>query len=84
MGKEAITTDEYRKESLGTPHNWEPLTYIDATPNDGYVLRILRSHLANCAARWDGSCKELVEQMNKFQDERKRLLEEAIARLTKA
>lgn len=79
--KDAITTNEYRKEPLHSPRNWEPLTYIDATPNKGYVLRILRSHLQNCKARWGGTHNELVEAMNRMQEQREQLLKDAIAKL---
>ena len=77
--RKAITTNQYRKEPLSTPRSWEPLTYIDATPDEGYVLRILESHLANCrSGRWGGTNKTLVDAMNRFNDQRAKQLEVAI------
>jgi hypothetical protein len=80
MSKEMITTNEYRALPSVVPGQmWEPLAYVDATPNDGFVLRILRAHLKNCDGRWHGSDSELLKQMNEWQEKRAKLLSEAIA-----
>jgi hypothetical protein len=76
--KPAITTNEYRKQPLFTDKKWEPLDYVDVTPNEGYVLRILQAHLINCKSRWGGTNDLLVKQMNKWQEDRETLLKKAI------
>jgi hypothetical protein len=81
--KGAITTNQYRKDSIPhPPAGWEPLTYVDATPDKDYVLRILRSHLENSKARWGGSPSEILDRMNEWQDERRKLIEAAIKKLS--
>lgn len=77
--KDAITTNEYRKQPLFTDKKWEPLNYVNATPDEGYVLRILQAHLANCKSRWSGTNDLLVKQMNEWQEQRGQLLRKAIA-----
>ena len=75
---EAITSNQHRGLPTGLLSDWEPLCYVDATPNDGYVLRILRAHRINCLAKWGGTPSEVLEKMNEWQDERRKLLDAAI------
>jgi hypothetical protein len=80
--RDAVTVNELREElPLRLPHKWEPLAYVDASPDDGYVLRILKAHLANCLARWEGTNMELVKTMNEAQEKREQLLKGAIKKL---
>lgn len=55
------------------------IIHIDATPDDEYVLRILRAYRANCNCKWAGSGPSLlVDFMNDCTDKRAKLLDEAI------
>ena len=65
-----------------------PILHVDATPNDGYVLRILQAYRDNCNALWstsgDGvteSAKELCRYVNAAQKKRAVLLDAAIRKL---
>ena len=69
-------------------NNVQSIMQIDATPNDGYVLRILQAYRDNCNVKWatesDGTCNNpLYKMMNEHQDIRAKLLDEAIEKLTK-
>lgn len=62
--------------------------HIDATPNDGYPLRILRAYRADCDMRWSLSTTNggqdatpLMEQLNALQDQRAAILDKAITAL---
>lgn len=65
-----------------------PILYVDATPDDGYVLRILQAYRDNCDAIWategDGVSKDMKEfcsAMNDAQKKRLVLLDAAIQKL---
>jgi len=63
--------------------NQEPVLHIDATPNEGYPLRILEAYRENCNMRWltgsDGKCEDPFYQlMNQYQEERAKILDSAI------
>jgi len=65
----------------------EPLQHVDGTPNEGYVLRILRAHLHNAECSWE--VHGLPEEESKFYDimnehnrQRVELLKKAIKILT--
>lgn len=82
LQKDALTMNEMREQPFGTDKKWEPLCYVNATPDDNYVLRILEAHLSNCeAGKWQGSNEKLINEMNKWQDDRAELLRKAIAKL---
>jgi len=58
----------------------EPLIHVDATPDDGYVLRILRAHRHNCDCKWVGTgSNALIDVMNEACDKRAKLLDKAIS-----
>ena len=62
----------------------QPINHIDGTPDKGYVLRILKSYRMNCDCRWVSSKpNEIIDFMNTCQDERAKLLDEAIGILDK-
>ena len=69
------------------PLTREPIREIDATPDDGYVFRILRAYRDNCDCRWvestDGRnpTNPLLLMMNEHNRLRAALLDAAIARL---
>lgn len=58
----------------------QPIIHIDGTPNEDYVLRILRAYRQNCDCRWVVISGEspLIDFMNECQDKRAKLLDEAI------
>ena len=66
------------------PHNPpkltnEPLIWIDATPDEEYPLRILRTHRTNCNSKWIAEPSNIVyDQMNEDQDKRAEILDRAI------
>ena len=60
--------------------------HIDATPNEGYPIRILRIYRADCDMRWadtsDGDVgNPLMVALNEMQDKRAVILDWAIAAL---
>jgi hypothetical protein len=64
----------------------QPIIYVDSTPDSGYVLRILKAYRDNCDCKWatscDGECDNLLlKTMNEHQDQRAKLLDEAIDKL---
>ena len=66
------------------PLTQEPIKHVDATPDEGYALRILRAYRENCNCRWEyigdsKTSKELIEAINHACEERGRILDEAIA-----
>lgn len=70
------------------PYKLPPLTqqfimHVDGTPDENYVLRILKAYRENCNCKWSGSNNVLFEEMNKHQDQRAKLLDEAIDILSK-
>lgn len=65
--------------------NQQPINYVDATPDEGYPLRILRTYRANCDCRWVSELENpLIQLMNKNQEERAKILDVAIATLEKS
>ena len=64
----------------------ELLLNVDATPDKNYVLRILQAHRQNCNCKYEvhglseGETK-LWDTMNELQDQRIKLLDEAIEKL---
>jgi hypothetical protein len=62
----------------------EYLTHVDATPNREYPLRILRAYRQNCDCKWVGDPNNpIYELMNQRNDQRAKILDEAIAILEK-
>ena len=63
--------------------------YLDATPDEGYPLRILQAYRQLCDCKWaestDGSEPQnpLLRLMNEHCDKRAEILDRAIARLSK-
>lgn len=58
----------------------QPILHIDATPNEDYVLRILRAYRKNCDCRWASTePNALIDMMNERCDQRAALLDKAIA-----
>ena len=67
------------------PLTQEPFRYVDATPDAGYPLRILRAYRQNCDCRWaDNTAGEeptnpLLKMMNEHCQQRAEILDRAIA-----
>lgn len=79
--KDAITMDEFRNVKTG--EKWEALAYVQANPDEGYVLRILKAHLENAeSGRWVADPPSpVVDMMNQWQEDRAKLLRKAIEKL---
>jgi hypothetical protein len=65
---------------------WIEHNYVDATPDGGYALRILKSYRSLCDCNWSdviGSepTNPLCIEMNKINEKRKTELDDAIAKL---
>ena len=59
--------------------NKQAIMHINATPDEGYVLRILKVYRENCECKWSSNLDNpLIVDMNKIQDERAKLLDKAI------
>jgi len=59
----------------------EPIIYVDATPDKDYPLRILRAYRENCNCKWESTEQNphpLLVEMNKANDKRAQLLDNAI------
>jgi len=72
------------------PLTREPIREIDGTPNDGYVLRILKAYRVNCDCKWSSTSYPDLEKndplltlMNEHQEQRAKLLDKAIEKLSK-
>ena len=66
------------------PITQQPIIHIDGTPDENYVLRILKAYRENCDCKWSGNVDNLViEAMNNHQDQRAELLDKAIRILGK-
>lgn len=58
-------------------------TWVDATPDGGYAIRILEAYRCKCDCRWvvhgvnNATC-EMYKQMNRDQEARARELDQAI------
>ncbi len=62
----------------------EPIIHVEATPNEGYPLRILEAYRENCNCRFVSNYKSpLIDQMNADYDKRGVILDKAIACLKK-
>ena len=58
----------------------QPIIHVDATPNEEYPLRILRTYRENCNCKWVADpANGLVDIMNADCDKRAVLLDKAIA-----
>jgi hypothetical protein len=67
----------------------KPILYVDATPNEGYPLRILQAYRDDCDCNWAtdtaGNCDNpLLELMNEHNQQRAEILDKAITILRKA
>ena len=71
------------------PINRQPIHHVDATPNDDYPLRILRTYRQGCDCRWsdttNGTDTEnpLLKMMNDHCEQRAKILDKAIEKLMK-
>ena len=66
----------------------QAIEHIDGTPDDEYVIRILKAYRYNCDVKWASNTNgeddnPLCIGMNKHNDERAKLLDEAIELLSK-
>ena len=64
----------------------EEILYVDATPDEGYPIRILEAYRQRCDYKWSMSSdeikeNELMKSMNDAQDLRAEILERALAKL---
>lgn len=58
----------------------QPVLYVDATPDSGLPLRILRAHRENCACKFVADPPSpLITMMNELNDQRAVILDRAIA-----
>lgn len=63
----------------------EPIIYVDATPDEGYVLRILAAYRENCNCKWASEePNPTVDLMNAACDKRAALLDRAMVILKEA
>lgn len=66
------------------PITQQPIIHVDGTPDDGYVLRILRAYRENGNCVYEVSPPSVLwDMMNKHQRQRAELLDAAIAKLAK-
>ena len=64
------------------PVSQQPIIHVDATPDGGYALRILRAYLENARCKWVADPPNaLCDAMNEDCDKRAALLDEAIRAL---
>ena len=62
----------------------QPIEHVDATPDNDYPLRILKAYRKNCDCKWSRNAgnvdvdDSLIETMNRFNDERAKILDKAI------
>ena len=62
----------------------EPIIHVDATPDEGYPLRILEAYRANCNCLFvSDHYSPLLDAMNKNNKKRAEILDRAIEKLTK-
>ena len=64
----------------------QEILYVDATPDEGYPLRILEAYRERCNYKWSTTSSEIDTGINKImgvmndaQDERANILDKAIA-----
>lgn len=68
-----------RIECIGAELSQEPLLWIDSTPDPQYPIRILEAHLMNCRGKlFADPPSQLVDMMNRLQEERAVILEGAL------
>lgn len=66
------------------PISQEYLTHVDATPDSNYPIRILKAHRYNCDCKWVADPPSpIYDLMNQHNDQRAKILDEAIAILEK-
>ena len=75
---------------LGGDLNKQPLIHVNATPDNEYSLRILTAFRENCNCRYSSSTDgnedgltPFLKEMNKLQEERAKILDKAIAILSR-
>jgi hypothetical protein len=62
----------------------EPIEYVDATPDEGYPLRILKAYRENCDRKWSDNLSgvepqnPLIKMLNDQCDRRAEFLDSAI------
>jgi len=67
-----------------SPVSKEYLRHVDATPDREYPLRILRVYRQNCDCKWViESPNPFYDLMNQHNDQRAKILDEAISILEK-
>lgn len=74
-------------ESNLPPLSKEPIHHVDLTPTPDLAVRILKVYRENCDSKWeahgvDDNTKAIYDMMNRDQDHRAMLLDEAIRVLT--
>lgn len=66
------------------PITQEPIIYVNATPDNGYPLRILKAYRENCNCKWIvDPPSDLYDMMNGMCDKRAIILDKAIKILEK-
>ena len=71
------------EKSKFPPITQQSIIHIDGTPDDNYVLRILLAYRKNCNCKWEvtgftDNEKLIYDAMNDHQDQRAKLLDDAI------
>jgi len=73
------------------PMTQKPILYVDATPDEGYPLRILRAYREDCNCFWSDStdankepANPLLTLMNEHQRKRAEILDRAIEKLLRS
>lgn len=75
-------TSKKKNKILGHDVNKKPILHVDATPNEGFVLRILEAYKHDATVRFVFTHKSpLLELMNEHQEMRLKLLNDAIDKL---
>ena len=70
---------EHLVESKLPKISQEPINHVDATPDNGYPLRILRVHRENCNCEWISNVDNpIIQQMNQDCRKRAEILDKAI------
>lgn len=68
------------------PLTQQPIEHVDATPDEGYPLRILEAYRANCDVQWEvhglpEDRSRIYDLMNEACEKRAAILDRAIAKL---
>jgi len=75
---------DYATESVPAETTKEPIEYVDATPDEGYPLRILKAYRENCDRKWSDNLSgvepqnPLIKMLNDQCDRRAEFLDSAI------